>query len=107
MKKKWSDPDKSHLHHRLIDLGFSHRQTVLIIYAIAAMFAVAAIIFSMAKVWGAILLITVLLVAIELFVKIIGLAGKNYKPLLNLFRGFKKEEIEEKADEEKENDETK
>lgn len=107
MKKKWSDPDKSHLHHRLIDLGFSHRQTVLIIYAIAAMFAVAAIIFSMAKVWGAILLITVLLVAIELFVEIIGLAGQNYKPLLNFFRGGKKEEIEEKADEEKENEETK
>lgn len=88
--KKWSDPDKSHLHHRLLDLGFSHRQTVLIIYAMAAMFGVAAIIFSMAKVWGAILLITVILVAIELFVEIIGLAGKNYKPLLNLMKIFNK-----------------
>lgn len=88
--KKWSDPDKSHLHHRLLDLGFSHRQTVLIIYAMAAMFGVAAVIFSMAKVWGAILLITVILVAIELFVEIIGLAGKNYKPLLNLVKIFNK-----------------
>ncbi|MCH7320632.1 undecaprenyl/decaprenyl-phosphate alpha-N-acetylglucosaminyl 1-phosphate transferase [Solibacillus sp. MA9] len=88
--KKWSDPDKSHLHHRLLDLGFSHRQTVLIIYAMAAMFGVAAVIFSMAKVWGAILLITVILVAIELFVEVIGLAGKNYKPLLNLVKIFNK-----------------
>ena len=31
------------------------------------------------KIWGAILLITVILVAIELFVEIIGLAGKNYQ----------------------------
>lgn len=90
MKQKWSDPDKSHLHHRLLDLGFSHRQTVLLIYAIAIMFGIAAIIFSMATVWGAILLVAVILVVIELFVEIIGLAGKNYKPLLNLVRIFQK-----------------
>lgn len=89
-KQKWSDPDKSHLHHRLIDIGFSHRQTVLIIYGIAAMFGLAAVIFSMAKLWGAILLITVILVTIELFVEIIGLAGKNYKPLINFVRSLNK-----------------
>lgn len=90
MKKKWSDPDKSHLHHRLLDIGFTHRQTVLIIYGFAAMFGLAAVIFSMAKVWGAILLVTVILIVIELFVEIIGLAGKNYKPLLNFVRIFNK-----------------
>ncbi|GLC87845.1 glycosyltransferase family 4 protein [Lysinibacillus piscis] len=90
MKQKWSDPDKSHLHHRLLDMGFTHRQTVLIIYAIAMMFGLAAVIFSMAKVWGAILLIAVILTAIEIFVEIIGLAGKNYKPLLNFVRIFNK-----------------
>ncbi|KYG91175.1 MraY family glycosyltransferase [Metasolibacillus sp. FSL H7-0170] len=90
MKQKWSDPDKSHLHHRLLDMGFSHRQTVLIIYGIASMFGLAAVIFSMSTVWGAILLVTVILVAIELFVEVIGLAGKNYKPLLNLVRIFNK-----------------
>ncbi len=79
-------PDKSHLHHRLMSIGFTHRQTVLIIYGIAAMFGLAAIIFSMAKLWGAILLIAVLLIAIELFVEVIGLAGQNYRPLLNLVR---------------------
>lgn len=89
MKKKWSDPDKSHLHHRLLDLGFSHRQTVLIIYGIAMLFGLFAIIFSMAKIWGAILLITVILVVIELFVEVIGLAGKNYRPLINFVRMFK------------------
>lgn len=89
-KQKWSDPDKSHLHHRLLDMGFSHRQTVLIIYGIAAMFGLAAIIFSMAKLWGAILLVTVILVAIELLVEVIGLAGKNYRPLINLVKIFNK-----------------
>lgn len=89
-KQKWSDPDKSHLHHRLIDIGFSHKQTVLIIYGIAVMFGLSAIIFSMAKIWGAILLVTVILVALELFVEIIGLAGKNYRPLLKLAKIFNK-----------------
>jgi UDP-GlcNAc:undecaprenyl-phosphate/decaprenyl-phosphate GlcNAc-1-phosphate transferase len=90
MKKKWSDPDKSHLHHRLLDMGFTHRQTVLLIYGIAIMFGLAAVIFSMAKVWGAILLVAVILTAIEILVEVIGLAGKNYKPLLNFVRIFSK-----------------
>jgi UDP-GlcNAc:undecaprenyl-phosphate GlcNAc-1-phosphate transferase len=27
-------PDRGHLHHRLLDIGLSHRQTVLLIYGI-------------------------------------------------------------------------
>ena len=27
-------PDRSHIHHRMLDLGLSHRQTVLMIYGI-------------------------------------------------------------------------
>ncbi len=79
-------PDKSHLHHRLLSIGFTHRQTVIIIYGIAIMFGLAAVIFSMAKLWGAILLILVLLIALELFVEVIGLAGNRYKPLLKLVK---------------------
>lgn len=89
-KQKISSPDKSHLHHRLLDLGFTHRQTVIIIYGIAIIFGLFAIIFSMAKLWGAILLITVLLVGVELFVEAIRLAGKNYSPLLKIVKFFNK-----------------
>lgn len=86
MKQKISAPDKSHLHHCLLRAGFSHRQTVLIIYGLAALFGLAAILFSQATVWGSVILLVVLLVAIELFVEIIGLAGANYRPILNLVR---------------------
>ncbi|MCG7344307.1 undecaprenyl/decaprenyl-phosphate alpha-N-acetylglucosaminyl 1-phosphate transferase [Sporosarcina sp. ACRSL] len=86
MKQPISAPDKSHLHHCLLRAGFSHRQTVLIIYGLAILFGVAAVLFSQATVWGAIVLIVVMLLAIELFVEIIGLAGTNYRPLLNLVR---------------------
>jgi UDP-GlcNAc:undecaprenyl-phosphate GlcNAc-1-phosphate transferase len=31
--------DRQHIHHRLLDLGFSHRRTVLVMYGFAALFA--------------------------------------------------------------------
>ncbi|AQQ53956.1 glycosyltransferase family 4 protein [Planococcus lenghuensis] len=89
-KQPLSAADKSHLHHCLLRTGFSHSQTVLIIYGIAALFGLAALLFSQATVWGAVLLVTVMLIVIELFVEVIGLAGQNYRPLLNLFRANRK-----------------
>lgn len=85
-KQSFSTPDKSHLHHCLLRLGYSHRQTVLIIYAIASLFGLAALIFSQAKIWGALLLVAVLIIALEIFVESIGLVGKNYQPLLKFVR---------------------
>src|SRR5699024_9837832 len=86
MKQKIFDPDKSHLHHCLLNNGFSHRQTILIIYAIAALFGLAAILLSQATVWGSVVLIVLILIAIELLVEVVGLAGSNYRPLLNFVR---------------------
>jgi UDP-GlcNAc:undecaprenyl-phosphate GlcNAc-1-phosphate transferase len=83
-KKPLSAPDKSHLHHCLLRLGYTHKQTVLIIYAISAMFGLAAIIFSMATVWGALLVGAILIIAIEIFVESVGLVGSDYQPLLKL-----------------------
>ncbi|WP_042350856.1 glycosyltransferase family 4 protein [Bacillus massiliigorillae] len=83
-KKPLSAPDKSHLHHCMLRLGYSHRQTVLIIYAMAASFGLAAFIFSMSTLWGALLIIGILLLAIEVFVEKVGLVGSNYKPLLRM-----------------------
>lgn len=87
-KKPLSAPDKSHLHHCLLRLGFTHRQTVLMIYAMAAFFGLAAIIFSQAKLLGGFFLIVVLLIMIELFAEAIGLVGKNYRPLIKIVRGL-------------------
>ncbi|WP_312473460.1 MraY family glycosyltransferase [Neobacillus sp.] len=85
-KKPLSAPDKSHLHHCLLRLGFTHRQTVLMIYAMAAFFGLAAIIFSQAKLLGGFFFIVILLIMIELFAEMIGLVGKNYRPLIKMMR---------------------
>ena len=71
-KKPISAPDKSHLHHCLLDHGFTHRQTVLFIYAMAAFFGLVAIIVSQAKMAGSIILIICLLVLIEILAEKIG-----------------------------------
>jgi UDP-GlcNAc:undecaprenyl-phosphate/decaprenyl-phosphate GlcNAc-1-phosphate transferase len=86
-KQPLSAPDKSHLHHCLLRSGFSHRQTVLIIYTLAALFGLTAFIFSMSTVWGAIIVLAVLILAIELFVEVVGLIGSDYRPILKLMRG--------------------
>jgi UDP-GlcNAc:undecaprenyl-phosphate GlcNAc-1-phosphate transferase len=39
-------PDRSHIHHRLLDLGLSHRQTVLTIYGICLGLAVLSMLLS-------------------------------------------------------------
>ncbi len=39
-------PDRSHIHHRLLDLGLSHRDTVLVIYGICAALALFAMLVS-------------------------------------------------------------
>jgi UDP-GlcNAc:undecaprenyl-phosphate GlcNAc-1-phosphate transferase len=83
-KKSLSAPDKSHLHHCLLELGFTHRETVLLIYAMSAMFGLAAFIFTITTVWGSILIITIIVLAIELFVETLGLINKNYRPLLRI-----------------------
>ncbi len=39
-------PDKSHIHHRLISLGLSHRNTVLVLYGVSIFFAVSAYLYT-------------------------------------------------------------
>lgn len=95
-KQPLSAPDKSHLHHCLLRLGYTHRQTVLLIYAMSAVFGLAAFIFSQATLWGSTVILLAILVAIELFVEKIGLVREDYKPLLNLIRGFRPVNVKEK-----------
>ena len=39
-------PDKSHIHHQLISKGFSHRNTVILLYAVSIFFALNALLLS-------------------------------------------------------------
>ncbi|WHY76910.1 MraY family glycosyltransferase [Neobacillus sp. WH10] len=85
-KQPLSAPDKSHLHHCMLRLGYTHRQTVLIIYAMSVFFGLVAVIFSQARIGGAIVLVGIIILVIELIAEKIGLMGQNYRPLLNMLQ---------------------
>lgn len=46
-------PDKGHLHHRIIERGYSQKQAVLILYGISGTFGMFAIILLDSGIWKA------------------------------------------------------
>ena len=45
-KQKIMSPDKQHLHHRLMSLGYGQRRATLMIYCVSAIMGIAAILYS-------------------------------------------------------------
>ncbi|MCP8857101.1 glycosyltransferase family 4 protein [Latilactobacillus fuchuensis] len=85
-KKPISQADKHHLHHRLMQLGLSHRQTVLVIYGLALVFSLISLLYPLSTLWGSVALTVAVLFGLELFVESIGLVGDNRQPLLHLLK---------------------
>lgn len=89
-KKPIMQADKHHLHHRLMQLGLSHRQTVLVIYGLSLVFAFISMLYPLSTLWGSILLTIGVLIGLELFIESIGLLGDNRQPLLKAIQRFVK-----------------
>ena len=71
-------PDKAHLHHQLLNLGLSHRNTVLAIYAMNILFAFASIIYALNdKKLGMVIYIVILLLIIVIITKTSIIADKK------------------------------
>ncbi|MEK3857178.1 glycosyltransferase family 4 protein [Cytobacillus sp. FSL H8-0458] len=85
-KKPISAPDKSHLHHRILALGLSHRNTVLVIYLLGILFSISAILFSTSTLWGSLIILFALLIMAQIIAEIIGLVNDKYKPFIKFFR---------------------
>jgi UDP-GlcNAc:undecaprenyl-phosphate GlcNAc-1-phosphate transferase len=56
------DADRAHLHHRLLDMGHSHRQAVLILYSWTAVLAIGTLMFLFLAWYWAVVIISVGLV---------------------------------------------
>lgn len=76
-KKPISLADRSHLHHRLLDKGYSHRKTVLIIYGISIIFSIIAIVTSTTTLFVSYIILFVVMVASGVFADSIGLFGEK------------------------------
>ena len=67
-------PDKGHLHHRLLSVGFTQRQAVLLMYVISALFGLSAIALTAVSYQIAVLILFVVIVAIIYGVRKLGIA---------------------------------
>ncbi len=65
--------DRGHLHHRLIDMGFSQKQTVFILYAISGVLGITAVLLAESGALRALLL----LICVLILLLIGSLLGKN------------------------------
>ncbi|MCF6463928.1 glycosyltransferase family 4 protein [Clostridium sp. Cult1] len=82
--KSIAEADKGHLHHRLLNMGYSQKKTVLILYSISAIFGLCAIFIAKTNSKRAVF------VAVIVFVLTILLASK-----MGLISGKKRDENEE------------
>jgi UDP-GlcNAc:undecaprenyl-phosphate GlcNAc-1-phosphate transferase len=64
-------PDRGHIHHRLLDLGITHRRAVLILYGVSVLFTAGAITIALGRNWEvgvALLVLTVAMLGLARFV---------------------------------------
>lgn len=66
-------PDKGHLHHRLLAMGLSQRQAVLLMYGISIVLCLAAFVLAEANVYVAAVVIVLILVGVAVGAKRIGI----------------------------------
>ncbi len=81
--RKISEADKMHLHHRLLAMGFTHRGAVLVIYGIAILFSLIALLLNISSRLGGILLMAGVLFALEVLIESLEIWGENRTPLFN------------------------
>ena len=67
-KKPISEPDKEHLHHQLLKLNLSHRNTVLVIYFIDILFAIASLVYIIGNRIVGIVIYAILFILVFIFV---------------------------------------
>jgi len=82
-----SSPDRSHLHHRLLSLGFSQRSAVLTIYCISIVFSFIALLMSYASRTALIFLVLATFLGVEIFVELVGVLGEH-TPMLKLLNAI-------------------
>ncbi len=85
-KQPISAPDKSHLHHRLLAKGISHRNTVLLIYGFGIFFSVCAVLLTATTFIGAIVIVLALMITTQFIAELVGIINARYKPFISFYK---------------------
>ena len=67
-KKPIDEPDRQHLHHQLLNLNLSHRDTVLVIYSIDILFALAMLVYILYDNTIGIIMYSILFIIVLVFI---------------------------------------
>ena len=70
-------PDRGHIHHRLIDMGFNQKQSVAILYAISGTLGLSAVVLTTSGETKAMLLVVAVILVIAVSTKIIFAVNKE------------------------------
>lgn len=78
-KKPIDEPDKEHLHHQLLNLNLSHRNTVLVIYLIDILFASAMLTYMLYDKIVGIIIYSILFILVLIFILKTDIIFKHHK----------------------------
>ena len=70
-KNPLSTPDRKHVHHRLIDMGFSQKQAVAILYSVSAVLGLSAVVLTTAGELRVLILLLAVLAAIAVYIGLV------------------------------------
>ncbi|RDW20580.1 glycosyltransferase family 4 protein [Oceanobacillus chungangensis] len=78
--------DNKHVHYQLIESGYSHRKTVLILYAFSALFGMMAILFSEASTTTSLIITIIVLFLIQILAELAGVVMGGKRPIVDYLR---------------------
>lgn len=76
-KKPIMEADRGHLHHRLIDMGFSQKQTVIILYTLSAILGMSAVVLTGSGMFRAFVLIFSVVIFIIIGIKLMPFVSED------------------------------
>lgn len=82
-KQRIMAPDNKHIHYQLLNVGFSHRQSVLIMYAFSLVFGVLAIISTQASIITTLIITLFILALLYILAEMAGLIREGERPVVN------------------------
>ncbi|RCW77393.1 glycosyltransferase family 4 protein [Saliterribacillus persicus] len=81
-KQSIGTADRKHIHYQLVEMGYSHRASVLIIYGFSGFFGIMAVIFNSATMLTSLIIIGLIVLGIQLIAELSGILLNGQQPLL-------------------------
>src|SRR5699024_12595289 len=93
-KQSFGTAYSKHVHYQLMNMGYSHRASVLIIYGFSIFFGFMAVFFNSATLLTPLIVLGIIILAIQLIAEIAGITLHHRRPILDGLRrvvGVKRE----------------